>query len=152
MSRRLRVAALSVIGYLALWAASAYRMPAALRSQLEENRAHSKALLEEYRRTSDEKVIDEFMNVAIADIVFVKEEFCPGPLVLCAKGSVLDGPAEYTFSGCYFWTPWKLCLVWKRLRIARMARGPNQALEPTTLLVTNRACARFAPSKVVAHL
>jgi len=29
---------------------------------------------------------------------------------------------------------------------------PNQALEPTTLLVTRRADARHAPSKVVAHL
>jgi hypothetical protein len=29
---------------------------------------------------------------------------------------------------------------------------PNQALEPTTLLVTRRAFARHAPSKVVAHL
>ena len=30
--------------------------------------------------------------------------------------------------------------------------SPNQALEPTTLLVTIRACARLAPSRVVAHL
>jgi hypothetical protein len=29
---------------------------------------------------------------------------------------------------------------------------PNQALEPTTLLVTRRADARHAPSRVVAHL
>ena len=29
---------------------------------------------------------------------------------------------------------------------------PNQALEPTTLLVTIRAAARLAPSRVVAHL
>jgi hypothetical protein len=29
---------------------------------------------------------------------------------------------------------------------------PNQSLEPTTLLVTRRADARHAPSKVVAHL
>jgi len=29
---------------------------------------------------------------------------------------------------------------------------PNQSLEPTTLLVTRRADARRAPSKVVAHL
>jgi hypothetical protein len=29
---------------------------------------------------------------------------------------------------------------------------PNQALEPTTLLVMPRACARVTPSKVVAHL
>jgi hypothetical protein len=29
---------------------------------------------------------------------------------------------------------------------------PNQALEPTTLLVTDRAFARSAPSRVVAHL
>jgi len=29
---------------------------------------------------------------------------------------------------------------------------PNQSLEPTTLLVTRRAFARRAPSKVVAHL
>jgi hypothetical protein len=29
---------------------------------------------------------------------------------------------------------------------------PNQTLEPTTLLVTDRACARSAPSRVVAHL
>jgi len=29
---------------------------------------------------------------------------------------------------------------------------PNQSLEPTTLLGTRRACARRAPSKVVAHL
>ena len=30
-------------------------------------------------------------------------------------------------------------------------KGPNQALEPTTLLVTIRAAARLAPSRVVAH-
>jgi len=29
---------------------------------------------------------------------------------------------------------------------------PNQSLEPTTLLVMPRACARVTPSKVVAHL
>jgi len=29
---------------------------------------------------------------------------------------------------------------------------PNQTLEPTTLLVMPRACARVTPSKVVAHL
>ena len=29
---------------------------------------------------------------------------------------------------------------------------PNQALEPTTTAVTNRAGARFAPAAVVAHL
>jgi hypothetical protein len=29
---------------------------------------------------------------------------------------------------------------------------PNQALEPTTLLVMPRACARVTPSRVVAHL
>ncbi len=29
---------------------------------------------------------------------------------------------------------------------------PNQALEPTTTAVTNRADARFAPAAVVAHL
>jgi hypothetical protein len=29
---------------------------------------------------------------------------------------------------------------------------PNQSPEPTTLLVTIRACARLAPSRVVAHL
>ncbi len=31
-------------------------------------------------------------------------------------------------------------------------RAPNQALEPTTTAVTNRASARFAPAAVVAHL
>jgi hypothetical protein len=31
-------------------------------------------------------------------------------------------------------------------------KKPNQALEPTTLLVTPRADARVAPSRVVAHL
>jgi len=29
---------------------------------------------------------------------------------------------------------------------------PNQSLEPTTLLVMSRACARATPSRVVAHL
>ena len=30
--------------------------------------------------------------------------------------------------------------------------GPNQALEPTTMSVTDRAAARSAPATVVAHL
>jgi hypothetical protein len=34
----------------------------------------------------------------------------------------------------------------------RRAETPNQASEPTTLLVTPRAGARVAPSRVVAHL
>ena len=33
-----------------------------------------------------------------------------------------------------------------------MKKLPNQAPEPTTLLVTIRAAARLAPSRVVAHL
>jgi len=36
--------------------------------------------------------------------------------------------------------------------VLRIAEKPNQALEPTTLLVTPRADARVAPSRVVAHL
>jgi hypothetical protein len=36
--------------------------------------------------------------------------------------------------------------------IQKLPSKPNQALEPTTTAVTNRAGARFAPAVVVAHL
>jgi len=36
--------------------------------------------------------------------------------------------------------------------VTAVGTQPNQSLEPTTLLVTRRADARHAPSKVVAHL
>jgi hypothetical protein len=36
--------------------------------------------------------------------------------------------------------------------VYRVQKKPNQALEPTTTAVTNRADARFAPAAVVAHL
>jgi hypothetical protein len=39
-----------------------------------------------------------------------------------------------------------------RLEIRKRSISPNQALEPTTLLVMPRACARVTPSSVVAHL
>jgi hypothetical protein len=40
---------------------------------------------------------------------------------------------------------------WRRAE-ARGQEKPNQSLEPTSLSVTDRACARSAPASAVAHL
>jgi hypothetical protein len=44
------------------------------------------------------------------------------------------------------------CLAKEAGAMTAIGTQPNQTLEPTTLLVMPRACARVTPSRIVAHL
>jgi len=77
------------------------------------------------------------------------------PVVGMKRGSLYTSDGRISVSGKVTFTgqlgifrrPWSIIVEATSLR-----EKPNKAPEPTTLLVTPRADARVAPSRVVAHL